>query len=134
VTRTDEITLTFPADRDFYRVAHLVLGGLAVRLNLTFESLEDLQLALDGVLDSQPGEADVTVAVSVRPGVLETLVGPFPNDRIRTELARAADDDMSLRRVLDAVVDGVELEDRDGGQWVRLTKHVAEIAELGAGA
>jgi len=28
----DEITLTLPAEREFYRVAHLVLGGLAVRL------------------------------------------------------------------------------------------------------
>ena len=43
----DQISLTLPADRDYYRVAHLVLGGLAVRLNLTFEHLEDLPIALD---------------------------------------------------------------------------------------
>ena len=38
----DEITLTLPRQRDFHRVAHLVLGGLAVRLELTIETLEDL--------------------------------------------------------------------------------------------
>src|SRR5262249_55809694 len=42
----DEITLTLPHEREYHRVAHLVLGGLAVRLELTIETLEDLQLAL----------------------------------------------------------------------------------------
>src|SRR5262245_56232967 len=44
---TDEITLTIPRDRALYSVAHLVLGGLGIRLNLTIEHLEDLQLAVD---------------------------------------------------------------------------------------
>ena len=48
---TDEITLTIPRDRALYSVAHLVLGGLGIRLNLTIEHLEDLQLALDAVLE-----------------------------------------------------------------------------------
>jgi hypothetical protein len=128
--KTDEISLTLPAERDFFRVAHLVLGGLAVRLNLTFESLEDLQLALDGLLEREPGDGDVTVRVSVGSGVVETLVGPFSDgDGIREELEREPGDDMTLRRVLDAVVDGVALERRDGGEWVRLTKRVERLAE-----
>ena len=52
----DTITLTLPPEREFQRVAHLVLGGLAVRLNLTLEALEDLQLALDGLLDTGSAE------------------------------------------------------------------------------
>jgi hypothetical protein len=44
--QVDEITLTLPRDREFHRVAQLVLGGLAVRLELTIEMLEDLQLGL----------------------------------------------------------------------------------------
>jgi hypothetical protein len=128
--KTDEISLTLPAERDFFRSAHLVLGGLAVRLNLTFESLEDLQLALDGLLEREPGDGDVTVRVSVGSGVVETLVGPFSDgDGIREELEREPGDDMTLRRVLDAVVDGVALERRDGGEWVRLTKRVERLAE-----
>ena len=46
----DEITLTLPREPDFQSVAHLVLGGLAARLNLTLENLEDLQLALTALL------------------------------------------------------------------------------------
>ena len=124
---TDEITLTLPDDRDFFRVAHLVLGGLAVRLNLTFENLEDLQLALDGLLDRRPGDGEVTVRVAVRDGVLETLVGPFRGDAMRRELEREPGDDFSLRRVLDAVVDDVGIEQRDEGEWVRVTKRVEEL-------
>jgi hypothetical protein len=128
VTQTDEITLTLPAERDFFRVAHLVLGGLAVRLNLTFESLEDLQLALDGLLERDPGNGDLTVCVSVGDGVVETLVGPFEDEgRLREELERGPGEDVTLRRILDAVVDGVAFEQRDGAQWVRLTKRVERV-------
>ncbi len=75
----DEITLTLPRAPEFQRVAHLVLGGLAVRLNLTVESLEDLQLALDAVLDRlDPATGEVTVRMSLRDGELETLHRPAP--------------------------------------------------------
>jgi hypothetical protein len=130
VTSTDEIRLTLPAERDFFRVAHLVLGGLAVRLNLTFESLEDLQLALDGLLEREPGDGEVTVCVNVGEGVVETLVGPFEDSSgLRLELEREPSDEMTLRRLLDAVVDGVELETGDGGEWVRLTKRVERLGD-----
>ena len=64
----DEITLTMPRDRAFYSVAHLVLGGLGIRLNLTIEHLEDLQLAVDAVLERAREEEHVTIAVSVLDG------------------------------------------------------------------
>jgi anti-sigma regulatory factor (Ser/Thr protein kinase) len=129
----DQITLTLPAERDFHRVAHLVLGGLAVRLNLTFEHLEDLQLALDGLLDHQSEEDDVTVCIRIREGAIETDVGPFRDDRVRTELERDSGNDVGLKRVLDTVVDRVEVTARDGGNWVRLTKHVEPRPKVESG-
>jgi len=119
----DEITLTLPAERDFYRVAHLVLGGLAVRLNLTFEHLEDLQIALDELLDNRTREGEVTVSVSVHADSIEARVGPFPDGRVRSKLEQD-DGAVGLRRVLDAVVDRVDLREGDGGDWVTLTKYV----------
>jgi hypothetical protein len=121
---TDEITLTLPRERDFHRVAHLVLGGLAVRLDLTFEHLEDLQLALAGLLEGQDDDGDVTVTVRVTDEAIEASVGPF-DDRVRRELEREAGDEMGLRRVLDAVVDAVRVERRDDHDWVELRKRVA---------
>jgi serine/threonine-protein kinase RsbW len=117
----DRITLTLPADRDFYGVAHLVVGGLAARLDLTFEELEDLQVALDELLGSRAEDADVTVSVRVTPDAILTSVGPFGAETLRRELERNGEP-VGLRRVLETVADRVELDERDGGQWVELTK------------
>ena len=64
----DEIVLTIPRERRFYGVAHLVLGGLGSRLNLTLEHLEDLQLGLDSLLAQQDGQEDVTLRIRVLDG------------------------------------------------------------------
>ena len=119
----DEITLTIPRDRALYSVAHLVLGGLGIRLNLTIEHLEDLQLALDAVLERAREEEQVTIAVSVREGAIETAIGPM-RDGVRDELEATEGEDVGLRRILDTLVDSVELTPRDGGEWVKLTKAV----------
>jgi len=115
----DEITLTLPRDREFHRVAHLVLGGLAVRLELTIETLEDLQLALSAILDRVRDDGEVTVSMSLSNGTLETSVGPVD---LGDELAAGDDDndDLNLRRILRAVVDDVKLD----GDRVRLLKNV----------
>jgi hypothetical protein len=119
----DTITLTLPPEREFQRVAHLVLGGLAVRLNLTLEALEDLQLALDGLLDSGSAEGEVTLELSVVAGAIEASVGPFRAGSVQQAL-EAESDGVGLRRVLDTVVDRVEVSDRVGGDWVQLTKRI----------
>ena len=118
--RGDEISLTLPADEDFRGVAHLVLGGLAVRLDLTYESLEDLELALDALLERTRSEEDVTLRVRMSDDELHTIVGPFAS--VRNELERGDNDDLNLSRILGAVCDSVDISDRDGSQWVQLTK------------
>jgi hypothetical protein len=117
----DEITLTIPRGQDFHRVAYLVLGGLAVRMNLTLENLEDLQIALDSILDrvDHPG-LDITVRVTSRDGALVTRIGPVGRS-VLDEIEREQPDELSLRRVLDSTVDDVHVD----GEWVTLTKNVA---------
>jgi len=122
VTTTDEIILTIPRDRAVYRVAHLVLGGVGIRLNLTFEHLEDLQLALEAVLDRVRTDP-ITVTLRVNDDEMEMLVGPV-GDRVRAELAADGGEDVGLRRILDAVVDRVELEPGDHGDVLKMTKAV----------
>jgi hypothetical protein len=122
---TDEITLTMPRDRALYSVAHLVLGGLGIRLNLTIEHLEDLQLATDAVLERVRAVEYVTITVSIGQGALETLIGPM-RDGVRAELEATEGEDVGLRRILDALVDEVELTETDGEDWVKLTKAVKE--------
>jgi len=121
----DEIALTLPADEAFTSVAHLVLGGLAMRLDLTMEALEDLELALDTLLDRCEGSGgdEVTVRVRVDEQEVRTVVGPYDDD-IRKELEGDAGDALDLRRILRTVCERVEVSERDGGQWVELTKRV----------
>ena len=123
---SDEITLTLPRLRPFARIAHLVLGGLAVRLDLTFEHLEDLQLALAGLLDRPDGDGFITLAVRVEDGMLHASLGPF-DETLRAELERETENGVGLRRVLDTVVDEGSLGTRDGGTWVELTKSVQAV-------
>jgi hypothetical protein len=117
----DEITLTIPRQPEYRRVASFVLGGLAARLNLTIESLEDIQLALDALLARvERPSGEVTVRMIVRDDVLVTRVGPLETSLL-DELERDAGDSLGVRRVLDSTVDDVLVD----GEWAVLTKAVS---------
>ena len=118
----DRITLTMPRERDFFRVAHLVIGGLAVRLDLTFENLEDLQIALATVLRESEGE--VTVSVRVQPDQIEASIGPFGPGDEHLDLTREVEEGVPLERVLETVCDSVDVVGGEGGRWVVLKKNV----------
>jgi hypothetical protein len=118
----EEITLTLPRQRPFFEIARLVLGGLAIRLDLTVEHLDDLEIALASVLEEQATEGELTVALRVAEGELNTVVGPFPGSRLRAALGREDSEHLSLRRLLETVCDRVSVEERDGGEWIELTK------------
>jgi anti-sigma regulatory factor (Ser/Thr protein kinase) len=118
----DVVTLQLPRDRDFRAVAHLVLGGLATRLELTYDVLDDLLTALDELLERHELEGDVTVSLRLDDDALVATVGPF-GGRVAEEL-RSGGEGLGLRRVLDTVVDDVKLTERDDAQWVELTKRV----------
>ncbi len=119
----DEIRLTMPRERPYYGVAHLVLGGVAARLDLTVEHLEDLELALDGLLDRRDGGKEVTLTLRVADTDLQAEVGPF-GEQLRTELEGDLGEALSLRRLLDAVVDGYQVDERGDGTWIELRKHI----------
>jgi hypothetical protein len=117
---TDEITLSLPQEREFHRVAHLVLGGLAVRLELTIETLEDLQLALATILDEAEPGGEVTVAMTLRDGLLETSVGPLA-DGAHLSPGADAEDRLSPGRILRTLVDEVHVD----GNYVRVLKRLS---------
>jgi hypothetical protein len=118
---SDEIRLTMPRERPFYGVAHLVLGGVAARLELTVEHLEELELALDGLLERREGADEVTLTLRVGGRDLVAELGPFGGE-LGTEIAREPGDSVSLRRLLDAVVEGYTVEHRADGTWIELRK------------
>ncbi len=117
---TDVVTLELPRNRELFGVVHLVLGGLAARLELTVDDLDDISTALDELLDRREHSGDVTVSLRLEDGELRMLIGPF-SGRVADEL-RSEGPELGLRRVLSAVMDSVELQERDGEQWVQLRK------------
>jgi hypothetical protein len=124
----DRIQLTIPAEEDFHHVAHLVVGGLGVRLDLTFEDLDDLQVALEALLGCRDDEGVIVVTVDAGGGMVRASVGPFPAEAL--DALERGDSPVGLRRVLETVTDSFEIEERDGGSWVELTKRTSS----GAGA
>ena len=119
------ITLSIPPERPFHGVARLVVGGLAARLDLSYEDLEDLQLALASVLerDSYLTGSHVTVRLYVKPESVGMVIGPL-EPRLRSDLESEGEDEISLRRLLSTLVETLDVEPGDGGDWLSLEKRV----------
>jgi hypothetical protein len=118
----DEIILTIPGEQPFREVAHLVLGGVAARLDLTFDGIDDLETALDAVLERTQVDGEVTLRLRIDDGSIRAAVGPLAVEQLRAELDRDPGEAVTLRRILDTVVDRYEL---DGDGWLELRKDVA---------
>ena len=123
---TDVVTLQLPREREFFGVAHLVLGGLGARLDLTYDVLEDMTTAIDELLNQREATDDVTLTVTIEDTAITATVGPF-SGRVADGF-HAPGDGLGLRRVLETSVDEVDVSERDGGQWVELKKTVERSA------
>jgi len=83
--------------------------------------LDDLHLALESLLDRDAEDGELTIVFRVGPETIEASVGPFEPGSI-AELDDDAGEQLDLRRLLDTVVDGFTVSERDGGSWVELRK------------
>jgi hypothetical protein len=121
----DEFTISIPRERPFGAVAGLVVGGIAARHDLTLDVLDDVQLALDALLDhvgTDPGE--VTILIRMDAGSMALSVGPL-SEGTAQELEHDGGAGIDLKRLLGAVVDSTAVTSRDGGTWVELKKGYA---------
>ncbi len=104
-----------------------MLGGLAVRLELTFEQLEDLQLALGTLLECCGDADEMTIRVRVEAGELTAAIGPFDAAALADQLEREPVDGPNLQRVLETVADRVSFADREDGRYVELTEKIGAV-------
>lgn len=120
------IELTMPVDREWHAVARLVLGGVADRLNLSFEDLDDLQLAVERLLVEAASQDTVTLQIDVVDHGVRVGVGPLTERTIADALQGpdAEPGELTLRRILQTVVDSFGVENTEGGIVVRLQKAV----------
>jgi hypothetical protein len=110
---SDRISLTIPTATRFRGVATLVLGGVGSRLDLPYERVDDLQLAVLSLLEASDGDR-VTVEVEAQEEGVLVSVGP---------LSDGTGTDGALARVLDPLVDSVEPSQRDQRVWMTLRIH-----------
>jgi len=124
---SDEIVLTLPRERRFYDVAHLVVSGLASRLNLTVDNLADLQLALAGLLPRREAEdGEITVVLRIDGALLDGRIGPF-EPTIEAELDRVGGEGFGTSHVLAAVFDSYRVQVEGDAAWVHFTKSVNPV-------
>jgi hypothetical protein len=115
---SDTILLTIPTAHGFRSVATLVLGGVGSRLELPYERVDDLQLAVLSVLDSAT-EDTVTLEVEAAEDAVAVAIGPLQD---------GIGNDRPLGNVLGRLVAGVEETQRDGSAWLRLTLPRAAVS------
>lgn len=139
-TMADTVSLSFPRDSRYYAVARLVVGGMAAPLQMSYDALDDLQLALSSLLDHEDlattpgGDADghdhIQLRLEVDEQQLVASIGAFAPGSLERAFERSAngEGDLGLRRLLDTIVDDVRVSAEDDVEWVTLTKRVKAMA------
>jgi hypothetical protein len=112
------ITLTVPGERRYIGIVRLFVGGLATRLDLGYDAMDDLQLALESVLRASAPGGQITLEACMENDSVSILVGPLDRDPLRSD--ESGPDTLELERVLSALVTGSESIARDDGCWLRL--------------
>lgn len=114
----DIVELRVPADPAYLAVIRTASAGLAARLDLTLDEIEDLRIAVDeacALLIDHQGRTrgELNTRFTVRSGALEVFVtGPARQLPERTSFAWT---------VLEALVGSVETGTSPDGLWIRLT-------------
>ena len=102
-----------------------MVGGIAARHDVTLDVLDDLQLALESLLEHDDADdGEVAIVLRVDDDTIEAAVGPLAQTTAAA-LEEETGDGLGLRRLLEATMDGVTLSERDGGAWVELRKGYA---------
>lgn len=85
----DNVRLEVPREPGFLPLLHLILGGIGIRRSLSFDDLDDLQLAVDNVLaEDTPAAGVLSMVVSVSDRSLNVRLEPLRNRDLRTTLSQ----------------------------------------------
>jgi hypothetical protein len=113
-TTADRVVLTLPGNPNLRGIASLVLGGIGSRIELPYEKVDELQLAVLSVLGACD-PATVTLEIEIDEEAVRVTLGPLPDDTVAAP---------GVRVVLDRLVDGVEPfrrgTDAGSAEWVTL--------------
>jgi hypothetical protein len=123
----DRIELTTPVGRAWEAVVRMVLGGIADRLDLGFDQLDDLQLAVERLLAEGDPKDPVSLSFEVTERGVRARIGPLRDSALAEALQgpEPPPGELTLPRILSTVVDSYGIEEvADGHLIVRLEKLV----------
>src|SRR3954465_5930659 len=117
---SDRIELTTPAGRAWEPVVRMVLGGIADRLDLGFDELDDLQLAVERLLAEGDPQDPVTLSFELLGTGVRTRAAPLRDSAPATALQGPppGPGELTLPRILQTVVDSYGVEEVADGHPV----------------
>ena len=121
----ERIDLEAPLTGDFQPVVRLIIGGIAERVDFAFEEIDDLQLAVERLLAEAGTAGTVRLTFEVGEDRIRTRIGPLSQAKVAEALedGEMVPGQLTLRRILDTVVDSFGVDQGDGGGIVvRLEK------------
>jgi 2-keto-3-deoxy-6-phosphogluconate aldolase len=121
----ERIDLEAPLAGDFQAVIRLIIGGIAERVDFAFEEIDDLQLAVERLLVEAGTVGSVQLSFEVGARGIRTRVGPLSEVKVAEALRDGiiAPGQLTLRRILETVVDSFGVDEADDGRIVvRLEK------------
>ena len=123
-TATDTVTLTIPQDVEYHSLFSMMLGGIALRRDLSIETLDDLQLAVDSILAEEENlSGQVSMSVDLYEHGLDIRLGPLTREDLRQTLLLgtvppgAEDRCIDVCLILRSLVDEYEVVDLEPGSY-----------------
>jgi hypothetical protein len=95
---TRPVSLAWPHDLRYRPVGRLVLGGVAARLDMPVDRIDELGLALDSLAHASVVDDRLELEIEVAPAALRATVGRFVVDPLA---------DPSTKRVVERLADEV---------------------------
>lgn len=125
-TLTSDVVVSVPARPDFVHVLRSVIAGVAARMDLSVEDIDDLRIALDEacaqMLEGPAMAERLTMRLTIVPGTLDVSVS---TDGEAGEWPPPRGEDTLTWQVLVSLADAVRYELTDHGPALRFTKRIA---------
>jgi anti-sigma regulatory factor (Ser/Thr protein kinase) len=126
----ERIELEAPLSGDFHAVVRLIIGGIAERVDFAFEEIDDLQLAVERLLAEAGSIGSVRLSFEVGADGIRARVGPLSEHKVAEALrdGEAMPGELTLRRILETVVDSFGVDEADDGRIVVRLEKVKGLA------
>lgn len=108
---TTPVTLDWPHDPRYRAVGRLVLGGVAARLDMPVDRIDELGMALDSLARAPVSGDRLELEIEVAPNAIRATVGRFVDDPLS---------DPAIRRVVERLADEVASAATNDGHRVVL--------------